>query len=228
MKKIIIVLVVICINAINSLSIAQTVNVVDVETKINRNKCTGISISSSVEAEPLMAAWASYLKKTYKLSVKSGKNEVNVNNALIPAVSASPFDLYTVFTVTDQGCDMVVAAGAGKDLFFSPKDPTGEYQKLKDIVQIFYKAHLAENFDKMISDKKKAISIAEKELKTMEKEIKSLEKENEKALKEIVKMQEQVEKNKSTVQSSKDRLPEMQRMINQKKALLKELESQSK
>lgn len=221
-------LAVFCMFAINSVSIAQTVNAVDVETKINRNKCTGISISSSVEIEPLMAAWASYLKKTYKLSVKSGKNEVNVNNALIPAVSASPFTLYTVYNITAQGCEMIVVAGAAKDIFFSPTDPTGEYQNLKGVVVTFFKTYLAENFASMISDKKKAISSAEKELKAIEKEIKSMEKENEKALKEITSMQEQIEKNKTEIQSGKERIPEMQKAIDQKKALLKELESQGK
>jgi valyl-tRNA synthetase len=228
MKKVFFVVAVFALLFSNVAVMGQAITAVDVTVKDRKLKMTGISVSSDAELQSLQSAWATYLKKTLKLKVKSGRDEVTAEAALIPAVSTTPFDLTTTYKATASGCEMIVTACAANEICFSPSEHPQDYSNLKVLVTNFVKNYMAANYSNLIKEKQQAIKAFDKELSDMEKEVKSLEKANEKAAKSIEAMQKQVQDNEASIKSNKEKLPEMKKTLDQKKALLKELEAKMK
>ncbi len=209
-------------------SVAQEIKAVDLNVKIDKEKRPGFSVACDAEIKPLQSAWAAYLKKNFKLKVNTGRNEVSVENASIPSVSAATFNLLTTYKLTAEGCEMIVTAAAGGAIYFSASEHPEDFKKLKTLVIDFVKSFMVANYDGLIKEKQKVIDASVKEQSSMEKEIKKLGDENEKAAKTIEDLQKQIEKNNATIQRNKEMIPTMKETIEQKKTLLKALEEKRK
>ena len=204
---------------------AQTIKAEDVTVKVDKVERPAISVTSEADMESIQDAWASYLKKTYKVKVKTSKNEVTAEAASIPEISASLFDLNTTYKTSSGGCEMIVTASAGYDIYFSPKEHAEDYRKLKSVVEEFVRMHVAEEYDDMIKDKQKEVDASIKDQENMDKEIAKLEKDIVDANETILKLQKQIEENSATIKTDKEALPGLMAAIEKHKALLSELQS---
>ena len=205
--------------------IAQTIKAEDVTVKVDKVERPAISVTSEADIDAIQEAWASYLKKTYKVKVKTSKNEVMAEAASIPEISASIFDLNTIYKTTSGGSEMIVTAAAGYDIYYSPNEHGDDYRKLKTVVEEFVRMHVATQYDETIKNKQKEIDASIKDQENMQKEIAKLEKDIVEANETILKLQKQIEENSATLKTDKEALPGLAEAIEKHKALLTEMQA---
>ncbi len=207
---------------------AQTVKTTQAAMKINGKDRPAISITSEAEAKPLQKAWKKYLKKTYKIKTDDSKNMVTATAISLNAVSPRQFDLYTIFNITAEGSEMLIAGAPGYDIYFSPNEYAEDYNKLRTLAEGFVKTYMQTQYEKLIKEKKKAIAGSEKTERQLQKETRRLEKRVEKDRKEIRDLQKDIDKNTTAIDNNKKALPQLKKVIEEKRQLLKSIEEKRK
>jgi peptidoglycan hydrolase CwlO-like protein len=204
----------------------STVQVRDINTMIDGNSRPAFVISSEAEAKPLMSEWKKFLKKEHKIKTRSSRSTITAEKVSIGTITSKQFDLFTLFNVTPQGTDMIVAASLGYDIYFSPNGYPEEYNRLKTLSTNFINEYLKARFDNLIKDKEKVVERALKDENNLIKDINKLEKNLEKENKQLQNLKKSIEKNKTDLDNYRKQLPEMKETIEEKRKILNDLKIQ--
>lgn len=198
----------------------------DVNAIIDGNSRPAFSISSEAEAKPLMSEWRKFLRKEHKIKARSSRSTVIAEKVNIGTITSKQFDLYTLFNVTPQGTDMIVAGNLGYDIYFSLSDYSEEYNRLKTLTTNFMNNYLKERFDDLIKDKEKVVARALKDETSLVKDINKLEKTLDKENKQLQNLKKSIEKNRTELDNNRKQLPEMKQTIEEKRKILNDLKNQ--
>lgn len=137
------------------------------------------------EKDALASAWATFLKKTYKIKLKgfglfSNKEVFEAKDVTISEMSANRMNFYTKINSISSGSRISVFASYGYDLFIGPENYPHEYSALNNMLHNFLLKYL----DDYYSDRVKTISKNMKSLNDEKaKKTKRIEKNNKKILK---------------------------------------------
>lgn len=198
----------------------------DVNAIIDGNSRPAFAISSEAEAKPLMSEWRKFLRKEHKIKARSSRSTVTAEKVNIGTITSKQFDLYTLFNVTPQGTDMIVAGNLGYDIYFSLSDYSEEYNRLKTLTTNFMNNYLKERFDDLIKDKEKVVARALKDETSLVKDINKLEKTLDKENKQLQNLKKSIEKNRTELDNNRKQLPEMKQTIEEKRKILNDLKNQ--
>lgn len=223
MKKFLLVLILLTFMMAGNQVVSQTIQATDTKVKVEKVDRPALSISCELQAKDLQDAWDSWLKKNYKVKADKKGDAVTALAASIPEVSTGAFDLNATFNSSKEGCEMIVTAAAGYDIYFSPKDHSEEYKKLKMLVENFVRTQVAEYYDKLIKEQQKVVDASVKVQEDTDKEIAKLQKDIEDANQTIEKLKAQIEENNATIKKDNEALPGIKETIEKNKTALQEL-----
>jgi len=152
-------------------------------------------------------AWKDIMKDA-KAKIKSKKDELHADDAILPSITTHPMDIYAAFVEDKNGVAVYITVDFGGAFISSTSHPK-EYQDLSSLLSDF-----GYNQTKIAIDEK---------LSNAEKELKKIEDDYEKEMKNEQSMKDDIEKLKDKISKSKDEQENQKAAIEAQKKLLNEI-----
>jgi hypothetical protein len=186
---------------------SQTIKSRDITVSIDNKERPSMSLFSDGKIKPLENAWREYLKKNYNIKTTENQDIVTANGINISTISSLQFNLTARFRPSSiGGCEMIVAAAPGYDIYFSNTKYPEDYQRLKSFVTDFMKSYIADNYYSLKKEKQKTVAKRIKEEEQIHKEINKLEESVKKDTQDINTKQQRIEKSSTIIQTNKEKL----------------------
>ena len=137
-------------------SFAQTIQVTDAEAEIDQIKRKGIATTIELDKKLVEKLWLTTLKE-------SGRVETNKTGSItqkaisIPSISASPMNIYSTLTTSQNGTTVFIAIDLGTQLL---TPGTTEYTNAKQWLYNFALKAYLEDLNLQIAEADKAVDIA--------------------------------------------------------------------
>ena len=181
-----------------------------------KNNCLVVTIVGA-NKDDVAKAWKEQMKSTG--GKISGKSEIFIDDASLPAISSNTIDIYTI--VSDSKDDVILKVGFNLGgAYLNSKDHPAGYKAAEKLIYDFAVSQAKAAVNKMISSKNDEISKATKNIdgynksnSKLEKDIKDYEKRIESAKKDIEKNNADLEKENSLLDKLNKELKELEKKL---------------